>query len=94
MATERRLRVTFLGPLRRPPGVAQKDVISVPAGGTIEDVLRQLGYGGSERKQLQLLLDGQPAHLADALGEAQGFAEMPVGKTKISKGEEVDVRLI
>jgi molybdopterin molybdotransferase len=33
------------------------------------------------------------AHL-HALGEAQGFAEMPVGKTKISKGEEVDVRLI
>jgi hypothetical protein len=80
MATERQMRVTFLGPLRRPAGVAQKDVISVPSEGTIEDVLRQLGYQGSERKQLQLLLDGQPAHLADVLGEAQELAIfLPLG---------------
>jgi hypothetical protein len=63
--------ISFLGPIKRPPGVPATSTRSVDPEATIAALLEGLGYEPRDQSRLRLLVDGKPVGLSDRLGRAE-----------------------
>lgn len=63
--------ISFLGPIRRPPGIGLTTVLEVEAEATVESALAALGYEEGDRRRLRVLVSGKPIGLSDRLGGAR-----------------------
>jgi hypothetical protein len=62
--------IKFMGPLKRPKGIGATARLSVSPEGTLEDVLREIGYDSEERSRLRVVVDGEIRSLSSQIGEA------------------------
>ena len=61
--------VEFVGPVRRPPGVADAIALALGQGATVDDALARLGYVETERALLRVLRQGETIHRFDELSD-------------------------
>ena len=65
----RKIKIRFLGPIRRPTSVDASVPIDVEAGETVESLLERLGYDRRERSRIQILMGGQAVNSSQIVEE-------------------------
>ena len=62
------VEIGFVGPVRRPDGLATRSVIRLPEGAaTVDGLLFAVGYEEAERRHLRVLVSGRPTGRGQAL---------------------------
>ena len=72
--------ISFMGPIRRPPGVAAKTEVEIDEKSTVETLLTGLGYSVEDRSRLKILADGETLKLSDSVsGSRELTIFLPLG---------------
>jgi len=65
------VRISFLGPMRKPAGLGTPAEVELPDAGTVDALLAKLGYEADERCRLRVMIEGENVPLGQALQAGQ-----------------------
>jgi hypothetical protein len=75
------MKISFYGPVIRPPAEVVEALEADPPSGTIDDLLEALGYYAEHRRHVVVLVDGKRLHPNDPIPrtEVDLMLMVPVG---------------
>lgn len=65
------VRVSFMGPLRKPEGLGAQAQVALPEEGTVEALLTELGYRPDERSRFRVMIEGRAVPRSHELLDGQ-----------------------
>ena len=65
------VRVSFLGPMRKPAGLCTTADVDLPDDATVDGLLAHLGYEPGERNRFRVMISGQTVPLGHPLEAGQ-----------------------
>ena len=65
------VHISFLGPMRKPAGLGATADVALPADGTVDALLGELGYEPDERSRLRVMIAGETVPLGTTLQAGQ-----------------------
>ena len=76
----RKVTLIFMGPVRRPEGMAASSLVEIDEGQRLDELLANLGYGPEERARLRVSSRGRSLTSSEQLGEVEELTVfLPLG---------------